>query len=181
MNYKQAADILDPATSREALLPYAYDPQYQQMLLRDACQLAAQVLRDRDEEIQKNSENVTDFGVRYRMVIERLKTLYLRSADEKGKILGMERYVFANYMFDTMRVIEGLLLQNVPDTNVGDKWVSVKDRMPEKSGEYLVSSAELGAQFVDTSFYFAGRKEWALFGEYLTHWMPMPELPKGEV
>lgn len=81
MNYKQAADILDPTTSREALLPYAYDPQYQQMLLRDACQLAAQFLRERDEEIQKISENVTDFGVRYRMVIERLKTLYLRSAD----------------------------------------------------------------------------------------------------
>ena len=132
MNYKQAADILDPATSREALLPYAYDPQYQQMLLRDACQLAAQVLRDRNEEIRKISENVTGFGTRYRMTIERLKALYLRSADEKGKILGMERYVFANYMFDTMRVIEGLLLQNVSESNeipsLGDKIRSMTDK-----------------------------------------------------
>ena len=45
MTYEEAARILDPETSREALLPYAYDPQYQQMLLRDACQLAAKVLR----------------------------------------------------------------------------------------------------------------------------------------
>lgn len=35
MTYEEAARILDPETSREALLPYAYDPQYQQMLLRD--------------------------------------------------------------------------------------------------------------------------------------------------
>ena len=37
MTYEEAARILDPETSRDALLPYAYDPQYQQMLLRDAC------------------------------------------------------------------------------------------------------------------------------------------------
>ena len=45
MTNEEAARILDPETSREALLPYAYDQQYQQMLLRDACRLAAKVLR----------------------------------------------------------------------------------------------------------------------------------------
>lgn len=115
MDYKQAADILDPATSREALLPYAYDPQYQQMLLRDACQVAAQVLR------------------------------------------------------------------SATGTNVGDKWVSVKDDPPKESGEYIVGCNRPGEGMVDTSFWFADRKEWALFGELVTHWMPMPELPKGEV
>lgn len=114
MTYEEAADILDPETSREALLPYAYDPQYQQMLLRDACQMAAEVLR--------------------------------------GAV----------------------------DTNVCDKWISVKERMPEHSGEYLVSSAELGAQFVDTSFYFDDKQQWALFGEHLTHWMPFPEPPEKD-
>ena len=49
MTYEEAARILDPETSREALLPYAYDPQYQQMLLRDACQMAAEVLRTKRE------------------------------------------------------------------------------------------------------------------------------------
>ena len=44
MTYEEAAKILDPETSREALLPYAYDPQYQQMLLRKACVIAANVL-----------------------------------------------------------------------------------------------------------------------------------------
>ena len=44
MTYEEAAKILDPETSREALLPYAYDPQYQQMLLRKACVIAANAL-----------------------------------------------------------------------------------------------------------------------------------------
>ena len=44
MTYEEAARILDPETSREALLPYAYDPQYQQTLLRKACVIAANVL-----------------------------------------------------------------------------------------------------------------------------------------
>lgn len=46
MTYEEAARILDPETSRDALLPYAYDQQYQQMLLRDACRLAVEVLRN---------------------------------------------------------------------------------------------------------------------------------------
>ena len=46
MTYEEAARILDPETSREALLPYAYDPQYQQMLLRKACVIAANVLEN---------------------------------------------------------------------------------------------------------------------------------------
>ena len=44
MKYEEAARLLDPETSREALLPYAYDPQYQQMLLKKACVIAANVL-----------------------------------------------------------------------------------------------------------------------------------------
>lgn len=44
MTYEEAARILDPETSREALLPYAYDPQYQQMLLRKACVIAVNAL-----------------------------------------------------------------------------------------------------------------------------------------
>ena len=46
MKYEEAARLLDPETSREALLPYAYDPQYQQMLLRKACAMAANVLEN---------------------------------------------------------------------------------------------------------------------------------------
>lgn len=45
MTYKEAADILDPKTTREALRPYNYDSKRQIQIVEDACELAANVLR----------------------------------------------------------------------------------------------------------------------------------------
>lgn len=115
MDYKQAADILDPATSREALRPYDYDHHRKYQVVEDACRIAAQVLR------------------------------------------------------------------TATDTNVGRKWVSVKDKFPSQDGEYLVASADAGARFVETSFYFANEKRWALFNDFVTHWMELPVPPEIEV
>ena len=71
MTYKEAADILDPETSKDALSPYDYDPQRRLQVINDACQMAAEVLR------------------------------------------------------------------NTTDTNVGDKWVSVKNKLPTlPDGDY---------------------------------------------
>ena len=81
------------------------------------------------------------------------------------------------------------------------EWISVKDRLPEKDGSYLVVSNYFGNhQRINVrSFAKAGEtvSEYDLAGEknvwyrydiecgYLsinsiTHWMPLPELPKGE-
>ena len=71
MTYKEAADILDPETSKDALRPYDYDLQRRLQVINDACQMAAEVLR------------------------------------------------------------------NTTDTNVGDKWVSVKNKLPTlPDGDY---------------------------------------------
>ena len=45
MTYKEAADILDPKTTREALRPYDYDPQRRLQVVNDACELAAKALK----------------------------------------------------------------------------------------------------------------------------------------
>lgn len=72
----------------------------------------------------------------------------------------------------------------VPDTNAG-KWISVKDRLPEEEGTYLVvhqspirdvtlawfSGNENGWLAIDESFYE---------DEIITYYMPLPEPPKGE-
>lgn len=52
MTYEEAADILDPETSREALRPYDYDYQRRLQVVNDACQMAAEVLR-----IKRKTEN----------------------------------------------------------------------------------------------------------------------------
>ena len=81
------------------------------------------------------------------------------------------------------------------------EWISIKDRLPEKDGSYLVVSNYFGNhQSINVrSFAKAGEtvSEYDLAGEknvwyrydiecgYLsinsiTHWMPLPQLPKGE-
>ena len=88
----------------------------------------------------------------------------------------------------------------VTDTNVG-KWIPVTDRLPNADGRYLVRKNLYGTPWYDV-IYFAkdGRKfdeydfrrEWKnVWYRYdsecgnvttndVTHWMPLPEPPKGE-
>lgn len=62
-------------------------------------------------------------------------------------------------------------------------WISVKDRLPEENGEYLISTKDR----VTSAYYECGRRtsEWTDYYEgYIdfepTHWMPLPEPPKED-
>jgi hypothetical protein len=65
---------------------------------------------------------------------------------------------------------------------VVDEWISVKDRMPDKEGLYIVSAIE-SMKFTHVTFarfyrhfILTGRRAyWKI-----THWIPLPEPPKGE-
>ena len=45
MDNKQAAYILDPVTTRQALAPYAYDPAHRIQVVEEACRVAVRALR----------------------------------------------------------------------------------------------------------------------------------------
>jgi hypothetical protein len=59
------------------------------------------------------------------------------------------------------------------------EWISVKDRLPEEGGSYLVFSSK--SKTVFTAHYWQGDR-WAnrANGQFITHWMPLPQPPKGE-
>ena len=59
------------------------------------------------------------------------------------------------------------------------EWISVKDRLPEKDGIYLTFNKKKEYEF---HFFQAGKQMWpAIWKEDgVTHWMPLPEPPKGE-
>lgn len=67
MTNEQAASILDPETSREALAPYAHDCQLRLAVTEEACTVAAKVLRREGwisvkERIPNKGENVLVFA-----------------------------------------------------------------------------------------------------------------------
>lgn len=66
-----------------------------------------------------------------------------------------------------------------------NKWISVNDKMPEKWKHendelvnYLVYMPDYG---VDIASYFKPAERWVCMGlpVTVTHWMPLPEPPKG--
>ena len=76
------------------------------------------------------------------------------------------------------------------------EWISVNDRLPEESGNYIVccddSSCSYGegiwyssdvvvvSEYYEGSWiWYEGGTEWSL-ENIVTHWMPLPQPPKGE-
>lgn len=80
------------------------------------------------------------------------------------------------------------------------EWISVKDRLPKKAGTYIVHIQQDCVDYIKDVYaasYSAEQKIWAI-GEtiseslllngitqshkhiYVSHWMPLPEPPKGE-
>ena len=75
------------------------------------------------------------------------------------------------------------------------EWISVKDRLPDKDENYIVAACDEGcpagegiwySTVVVVAEYYKGSWTWYYGGHefsldgIVTHWMPLPELPKGE-
>jgi hypothetical protein len=62
------------------------------------------------------------------------------------------------------------------------EWISVKDRLPEEeSGLLLVYNSRL--KKIGTSYWSEGiwcGGTWPVTSQFITYWMPIPELPKEE-
>jgi hypothetical protein len=81
---------------------------------------------------------------------------------------------------------------------IAQEWISVEDRLPEEDGTYLVYKAKINVRdvlgFVEDgievdeedlnglkNIWFAYDSEWGYYPvNTVTHWMPLPEPPKGE-
>ena len=62
------------------------------------------------------------------------------------------------------------------------EWISVKDRLPEDYKQRVmvicIGDYPIGYPKIDTDRYVRGH--WVRNGIYVTHWMPLPQPPKGE-
>lgn len=60
------------------------------------------------------------------------------------------------------------------DNNVGDKWIPVSERLPEKSDVVIGYDAIHGIRVMFYHYSLLYTNEWRC----VTHWMPLPEPPK---
>lgn len=99
-------------------------------------------------------------------------------------------------MFDAMRDAEfqtfvpldevDEVIANVPSIEAEPKWISVKERLPEKNDMYLAHlvhsySHEDKYSCVTVCFFnLNARSKWAIEERVykVTHWMPLPQPPK---
>ena len=82
------------------------------------------------------------------------------------------------------------LAENMADDLIANgvtvqEWISVKDRLPEEKGRYLTANKRFGDKIVVFDLWFGGGfwyvdEEDNVFDFEVTHWMPMPNPPKGE-
>ena len=70
MTIEEAVRILDPETTREALRPYAYDPERRIQIVEEACRVAVRALRD-----MKTADHFRDLKKMVDQVIADLRRL----------------------------------------------------------------------------------------------------------
>ena len=67
------------------------------------------------------------------------------------------------------------------------EWISVKDRLPENMDDRVLVllptksyDYPIGNQHIDTDRYRGEYRKWVRYGDKVTHWMSLPQPPKGE-
>ena len=76
------------------------------------------------------------------------------------------------------------LQEQISELRSAHEWVSVLDCLPEESGMYIVTANDGHAQRVSFVQWQKKNRMWNLTGARsywrITHWMPLPQPPKGE-
>ena len=81
-----------------------------------------------------------------------------------------------NYGFpNTNQVADHLIANGV----TVQEWIPVAERPPEEEGLYLVAVVNDHERRYSKTAWYHGHGNWFLY-QKVTHWMPLPELPKGE-
>lgn len=77
-------------------------------------------------------------------------------------------------------------MDTVAQTTKGEnvKWISVEEELPQKRDYYLCLENGEGlprvySWYESKKYFETGTYDWCHKAEKVTHWMPLPELPRG--
>jgi hypothetical protein len=62
----------------------------------------------------------------------------------------------------------------------GGEWISVNERLPKEGVRVLVWLKGDNSQYTSIDTDRLSLKKWVRWGSLVTHWMPLPNPPKGE-
>lgn len=104
---------------------------------------------------------------------------YYRYLDDSNLPCMFDKSDIEEKRVDTIKEMLEIVQEVSEEYNGG--WISVKDRLPDKAGSYLVIGKSGGATvtrwYIPSEFYLEGH-----FGgnstDYIRYWMPRPEPPK---
>ena len=68
----------------------------------------------------------------------------------------------------------------VTDKNVGGKWIPVTERLPQEDVRVLIWLTDGVNSYTKMDTDRIHNNRWVRWGMYVTHWMPLPQPPKGE-
>lgn len=98
----------------------------------------------------------------------------------RGALLGgMAGTGYQSLAMGLVRMLPSLNAEDVMDA----MWVSVKDRLPDKKGDYIVNCRHTyggenpHVRNYVTIIHFRGKTKWATGNDCITHWMPKPFPP----
>ena len=103
--------------------------------------------------------------------------------DVREKLIEILRKpIFPHELVDPTEAVADYLL----DSGVTvQEWISVKDRLPGENGRYLTANKRYDDKidvfdlWFDGGFWYIDDED-DMFDFEVTHWMPMPQPPKGE-
>lgn len=91
-----------------------------------------------------------------------------------------EKILTTTFTENNMQALN-LLIGLIDDIPTDDAWISVKDMLPKKKGDYLIYNTD---GTVWPYWYDADDNSWydscGYKTDIVTHWMPLPEPPKED-
>ena len=104
----------------------------------------------------------------------------------REKLIDLLKECFDNgcYSFDEIAdhlIANGVRLKEKQATSdEASNWIPVDERLPEEDIRVLVWVGENNQYFPNIDTDRLHEAMWVRWNEHITHWMPLPEPPKGE-
>lgn len=96
-----------------------------------------------------------------------------------------KNYFIAEFLIANGVTVQDRLEEKQATSDKTSEWISVKDRLPESDVQVLVACEMRGQHFRKRYVWYEIIKNLDDFNSividgFITHWMPLPEPPKGE-